>query len=171
VKINEHQDASSQNMCVTITKKKLCANSLLTTCFAVRLWYVYNLCLKRISLFQCMKPQKKLLHLVSLIHVEQMLNVENKMEQVLVLVLINILEIRTKDADLNVSWILIAHQIVLVYKTNVKIHVQERVVKMLNAKLWITYLHVLVSPVTLEIHSDYAVLNWENVRNLKIIQL
>lgn len=99
------------------------------------------------------------------LHVAQMQFAENKMVLEHVLVLMNILEILTKDADLNVFSTLIAHQISLVFVINVKIHVQELVVKMLFAKSLITCPLVVVSLDILEIPSDIAMSYKTNVRN------
>ena len=91
---------------------------------------------------------------------------ENKTVLVLVHVLMNILEILTKDVDLNVFSILIVHQILLVFPINVKILALVLVVKMLFAKLLIICHPVLVSLDTLVIHLDTAMSFRMNVRIL-----
>jgi hypothetical protein len=97
-----------------------------------------------------------------------MLSAESKTALVLAPVCLNMLEIHTKDADLSASSIQIAHQTELAKQVNVRILVQEPADRMLSAR-WSTINHnVLVSLVTLEIHSDTAILIHLNV-SLKII--
>jgi len=89
--------------------------------------------------------------------------VKNKIMLVPVSVYLNIMEILTKDVDLSV-WLI---QTVMLTKhacqTNVKIHAQELVAAMLNAKLLTTYQCVLVYLVMLEIH-----LNTVKLYNLNV---
>lgn len=66
--------------------------------------------------------------LVLRLHVEQMLNVKNKIMLDRVVVYLDILEIHTKVVDLNVLLIQTAHLAKLVYSINVKILVPELVV-------------------------------------------
>lgn len=83
------------------------------------------------QLFQLIYHMKPSRH-VCLIHVVPMRYAANKMELAHVNAFLNILEIRMKDVVPNVYIILTVNLILPVFETNVKIHVPEPVVKMLN---------------------------------------
>jgi len=70
-----------------------------------------------------------MIHILALpLHVERMPNVENKIMRARAPVSLDILEIHMKVVDQNALSIQIAHQLKLVYNTNVKILVREIVV-------------------------------------------
>lgn len=101
--------------------------------------------------------------------------VKNKIMLVHAFVYQNIMEILTKDVDLNVWLIQIVMLTKRAWQTSVKTHVQELVAVMLNVKLLITYQCAHVYLVMLEIHLNTVKLYNRNVsinnKTLNVISL
>lgn len=101
--------------------------------------------------------------------------VKNKIMLVHAFVYQNIMEILTKDVDLNVWLIQTVMLTKRAWQTSVKTHVRELVVVMLNVKLLITYQCAHVCLVMLEIHLNTVKLYNRNVsindKTLNVISL